>query len=631
VVIDGRLYVFGGCLGWSVDAAYGDLWELERVDSSGTTYEWHQIVALGSLGPLNGSGLLVNSSVNVSSDSLWPDRRCWHIGLEHPEGLLISGGRAPYDTITMGANYEGQEALRWRSLADTWLFRPRETLVNGSVVRDGQWTLVPQAFPTSGPSIHRSHHAGVFHEGQLLIHGGLWTDISYVTAYTTYIVRDLLWLSIPPLADLLSSNPPAPVQPNVMSRGPIWVYDQSMIIAPASAQALAGSAIVYGGKGEGSSPSIAAGMGIFESIWIYSVAEDRWVFLNRHGDALAGAASFVSSLLFGTVGFILYTCVIVCVFMRKLVRARRDFQSPSIWSEQHAATAIRDQRQEMRGIPQATIDELPRRKWAELQAIWNSGADAPWAKTTCGASSKSDTLDIDKTPTRGRKAHQPRSTSTQQDKGPEEGIELVSTARCSSSIVQNSGDQYPPVVVVDALPVEPSGAASEAADSMSPQAQDADEEAELCSVCLCNYDDEDVLIQLPCAHVFHEACISRWLLQDSSCPHCRQKVTVSQPTTVTSSVSELEEENAAQRTAARRRSNEVEAMPPTSDLHSSQVPQPPGTLGCRRSASASLASQASRTSTNSSVGTSGAASPAAATPLPRLRMFSSSSTVVPSP
>ena len=43
----------------------------------------------------------------------------------------------------------------------------------------------------------------------------------------------------------------------------------------------------------------------------------------------------------------------------------------------------------------------------------------------------------------------------------------------------------------------------------------------MCAVCLCQYEDDDVLLRLPCEHVFHEPCIARWLSQDSSCPGCR--------------------------------------------------------------------------------------------------------------
>jgi len=50
---------------------------------------------------------------------------------------------------------------------------------------------------------------------------------------------------------------------------------------------------------------------------------------------------------------------------------------------------------------------------------------------------------------------------------------------------------------------------------------DLSTDGEVCSVCLSAYDAPDVLIRLPCDHLFHEHCISRWLQQDGSCPQCR--------------------------------------------------------------------------------------------------------------
>jgi hypothetical protein len=47
------------------------------------------------------------------------------------------------------------------------------------------------------------------------------------------------------------------------------------------------------------------------------------------------------------------------------------------------------------------------------------------------------------------------------------------------------------------------------------------EEADVCSVCLGEYEAGDLLIRLPCEHLFHEACIGRWLETDSTCPKCR--------------------------------------------------------------------------------------------------------------
>jgi len=67
-----------------------------------------------------------------------------------------------------------------------------------------------------------------------------------------------------------------------------------------------------------------------------------------------------------------------------------------------------------------------------------------------------------------------------------------------------------------------SSAAASSSDGAGKEVgEDEEDNGELCSVCLCDYDDTDVLIRLPCEHLFHEACITRWLRQDSSCPQCR--------------------------------------------------------------------------------------------------------------
>jgi hypothetical protein len=47
------------------------------------------------------------------------------------------------------------------------------------------------------------------------------------------------------------------------------------------------------------------------------------------------------------------------------------------------------------------------------------------------------------------------------------------------------------------------------------------EEEDLCAVCLGRYEADDLLIRLPCEHLFHEACIGRWLETDGTCPKCR--------------------------------------------------------------------------------------------------------------
>ena len=46
-----------------------------------------------------------------------------------------------------------------------------------------------------------------------------------------------------------------------------------------------------------------------------------------------------------------------------------------------------------------------------------------------------------------------------------------------------------------------------------------------CSVCLCNLNaSASSVVTLPCGHVFHQACISPWLDQSTTCPECRNAV-----------------------------------------------------------------------------------------------------------
>eukprot|EP00658_Telonema_sp_P-2_P024785 TRINITY_DN19978_c0_g1_i5.p1 TRINITY_DN19978_c0_g1~~TRINITY_DN19978_c0_g1_i5.p1 ORF type:complete len:106 (+),score=27.29 TRINITY_DN19978_c0_g1_i5:128-445(+) len=44
-----------------------------------------------------------------------------------------------------------------------------------------------------------------------------------------------------------------------------------------------------------------------------------------------------------------------------------------------------------------------------------------------------------------------------------------------------------------------------------------------CSICLCEYEEEEELRAMPsCTHVFHVTCIDEWLVLNQSCPVCRQ-------------------------------------------------------------------------------------------------------------
>jgi len=45
-----------------------------------------------------------------------------------------------------------------------------------------------------------------------------------------------------------------------------------------------------------------------------------------------------------------------------------------------------------------------------------------------------------------------------------------------------------------------------------------------CSVCLCEYEEGDNLLMLPCFHKYHGPCITGWFTKQNFCPVCRTKV-----------------------------------------------------------------------------------------------------------
>ena len=44
----------------------------------------------------------------------------------------------------------------------------------------------------------------------------------------------------------------------------------------------------------------------------------------------------------------------------------------------------------------------------------------------------------------------------------------------------------------------------------------------ICRICFEVFQDEEILIYLPCIHRFHELCISKWLENQAKCPICKR-------------------------------------------------------------------------------------------------------------
>ncbi|OEU14457.1 hypothetical protein FRACYDRAFT_165323, partial [Fragilariopsis cylindrus CCMP1102] len=45
----------------------------------------------------------------------------------------------------------------------------------------------------------------------------------------------------------------------------------------------------------------------------------------------------------------------------------------------------------------------------------------------------------------------------------------------------------------------------------------------LCSICLCELVDGDIVGDIPCNHYFHKDCLKEWLMKSNLCPFCRKE------------------------------------------------------------------------------------------------------------
>ncbi|CAD8208931.1 unnamed protein product [Paramecium pentaurelia] len=49
-------------------------------------------------------------------------------------------------------------------------------------------------------------------------------------------------------------------------------------------------------------------------------------------------------------------------------------------------------------------------------------------------------------------------------------------------------------------------------------------QAEICTICLQEINDKDLIKILKCNHYFHNQCIKEWLIIKAECPTCRDKI-----------------------------------------------------------------------------------------------------------
>ena len=474
------LLVYGGCL---TSTAFDDIWLLEYTGAANTfdpsAYAWRQLHSVGAspspflLMPPSPPATNASSTPPSSSTALasapadvhdGPGARCAHSAVALPHGMAVFGGRVP---LPPRASYDNNDPA-WRTLQDAWVFDVERALqVDAGTYADagtgatanGWESLSMSALTSSGAdgttsssslSLNRSDHSCILSDGNLMVFGGLFTD---VPENTIYILKDFVNLRLPQRFGGPTSDD-AGVAVYRLPWGPAWRFDHTMVVAPSVPhpdpryrhRTLTSAPLLYGGGG---------GMEIFGDTWVYDRVEEAWFAIDANNEPTA-RVTVVTSMLFGTVGIGLYMCVIMCVVIRRAGHSRtRNGWPPGRAGPGGIEAGGAPPPAASRGAPADTIARLPRESWGDV--------------VKC--------------------AH----------------------ADCSVTI-SNAAN------VASAEAAGSEGGTSQGAGSMADTDED---EHDLCAVCLCTYEPDDVLIRLPCNHLFHERCVARWLSQDSSCPQCR--------------------------------------------------------------------------------------------------------------
>ncbi|EGD82137.1 hypothetical protein PTSG_02811 [Salpingoeca rosetta] len=61
-------------------------------------------------------------------------------------------------------------------------------------------------------------------------------------------------------------------------------------------------------------------------------------------------------------------------------------------------------------------------------------------------------------------------------------------------------------------------------DAAQDKTEEGDSSHDQCVVCLQNYSDGEMVRELDCHHLFHQACVDPWLMQHNTCPLCKRAV-----------------------------------------------------------------------------------------------------------
>jgi hypothetical protein len=343
------MYIFGGISYTAETVVFGDLWAW-----SSTAETWTEIAP---------------PAAAETGAAAWPSARCYHTGMAHPDGLLVFGGKR----LDESAGTTAGGSSPWLSMQDLWIFSPGERA--GAIA---SWTRLPDANMSAQTLLNRSSHAAVLRSDgrQLSVLGGLRMS----PQARAFILRTFFTLDLYPNTTT-SAPPPASLAAPVEREEEWyvnWVYEHSLVTG--RVWGVEGVSIAYGGLGDSLlSPRVTVShLDIFSDVVAYdhSNGAKKWVALTSSPSAGSAVTAFFSSLIFGTLGFFLCICVVVCVLLRRVARSRHFTEPVARASQQGNASSSGPRRR----VSAAIVEALPKRGWTELASERGGAAARPAAE-----------------------------------------------------------------------------------------------------------------------------------------------------------------------------------------------------------------------------------------------------------
>ena len=64
------------------------------------------------------------------------------------------------------------------------------------------------------------------------------------------------------------------------------------------------------------------------------------------------------------------------------------------------------------------------------------------------------------------------------------------------------------------------------AETQDQTQEQLNDEERVCTICLDDIKLDEMIFDIKCKHVFHEACLKKWLRIQKLCPNCKKTITL---------------------------------------------------------------------------------------------------------